>query len=994
MIKEKLEQGAKTDINYYETLNLKRNPFEAQGEFDPEVSSETPPIRTNFLRIARESIRMASHDKKLIVATVIGEPGAGKTDLVKRLTRGEEYSEEAKHIYVKMGIGSPTDHLYVLAIIVNKLKEEVDKLDPVKLKDFLGQKKEEIFKSPVKIEGAFDKETVTATRLLNEWYDYISALRNVAGYRSIVVYVDEIEDRWGVRGVQPIQREKDLIYLRDLIGFVQDEKEIAGNFPVALFLCMTAEAYTQIGGVNNALQSRLQRTINLPPFTPDEARMLVREKLNKFRISYKEDEYHPFTKDSVDFLIKNATNEKKFFNFRKFLIDCHDCLYHFAEKSYLDKTKDGLIDHKSVLDWYSLRGEAVSIGEGEYPPEIVTPEILDIKVREDIDAQRTWNSLKKDLLGNYEKQFQRAVRNLQDLLLYASPDNITRSPESNTLYIKIPDANARVPVKILTMSEGKDKKAIFTLYVTDKEVKHKLSENEYVFQLPKERMMRYAIFSPENILVGAEKERSVRDVREQIQGLMEKVKDFFENHKKEHYVPISIPTTDKKLEGVFENLTKFVVSGDKRGIEKNKLMDLDVYETNKIKDPYWFMCIKSEGEFEDTRYLWENVFYFNSEEAPIRGCLDFLTALRIIENGKIKTIDSFKLSLSKQIEEYVKDLTTKIKYLRKDVGGDLPEKVEKDINTIIEDLNRINREEILKFKPKPTSTIENFVVLYNNEKKVQSMHDSMVEHLMSIGGLVKKYVIMNTRVKNIQGELKKQRFKDKDRYSKFEKFLPKTERIFQEMDKNKINELEKEYNPLVAEAEKFISDSEEVEKKLSEFDYKELSTAISEGYLEKDLKDIEGTWNNITVTDNLQKAKEGLSFLESHFALLREEAEKHLRQLREKQRSAIVIINQIKGFVDSKRFGPIDKTYKQIENTLRACTGYYEHDNYCELLKENIEKEYKGLIPSIRDLFQKNKDYSVNEIAKIFGIDEKDAREFAKIMEQLDVLKSYYRVVD
>ena len=147
------------------------------------------------------------------------------------------------------------------------------------------------------------------TRLMSLWFGYINALVKIGGCDCIVIHLDEVEDRWGMTAMTRPQIERDLKYLRDLIGYIQEGKTNQ-KFPVALFLYMTAASFQHIGGINNALKTRLERVIPLRPFTEKEAIEFVQFRLKNARISNDVDENYPFTQDGIMFLTKNLLMKK------------------------------------------------------------------------------------------------------------------------------------------------------------------------------------------------------------------------------------------------------------------------------------------------------------------------------------------------------------------------------------------------------------------------------------------------------------------------------------------------------------------------------------------------------------------------------------------------------------------------------------------------------------------------------------------------------------
>jgi hypothetical protein len=285
-------------------LNLKYVPFEPQGEFDPTISIEESLLRQTELKQGDEIIDMARRGGKLIATVVKGEPSAGKTHLAyKLMERSKKYHPSTEHVYIRMESGTYDDPFYILALIVNRLEIACNALDQEKVSTCLKTAVELSFKE-FKLEKSSKDDLRRATHLMSTWYGYIDALTTIGRHDCVVIHIDEVEDRWGMATMTTTQIERDLKYLRDLLGYIQEGKQDQ-TFPVALFLYMTDITYQRIHNINNALETRLKRIIPLSSFSEKDALDFAKIRLEKARIKTTGvDDYNPFTRESIHLLTK------------------------------------------------------------------------------------------------------------------------------------------------------------------------------------------------------------------------------------------------------------------------------------------------------------------------------------------------------------------------------------------------------------------------------------------------------------------------------------------------------------------------------------------------------------------------------------------------------------------------------------------------------------------------------------------------------------------
>lgn len=968
-----------------EKLNLKSNPFEPQGEFIGTISRTDTKLRVDELNQCNHIIDMARSEGNLIAAVVKGEPSSGKTALANKLIeRSHKYHPKTAHIYVKMESGSFDDPFFILSLIIDRLQDATKKLKQSKVDECLAKALDLPFQG-LTIEKSQNEDIRKATYLMSLWYGYINALTSVGEHDCVVIHIDEVEDRWGTATITTNQLERDLKYLRDLLGYIQ-EGEIDQKFPVALFLYMTEASYVHIGGVNNALKSRLERTIPLQPFNEKDALEFVKSRLQDKRINNKNvDEFNPFTRDGILTLIATSKDEKGLFSWRKFIISCHDILHFY-------RLEGGIIDKSRVRDWIGRSPRPLPPGPDVGPgasPQLIDP-FDDIEFSK-LGRKRADDLIERGFLENTELQLQHTMKNV-DRFLHDCSNHFVKDKDGSLVFT-IAGEKAKIPISIKMGNESKLKNDFFCVYFTNNGKRSvKNSENEFTIRLPDspKMMIRYALYDSTYISEG-DLAKARDQISSQINELNEKIMKIFEKYKHDHYIPHLLGSklqTEENFESFIselENLSKY----DIKRVNIDFLTDCGFFDRASFTIPRWYTQIISSGTFVP-KDLWKNTFFFNLEKKPIEAAVNLLKRLEITDGMRLRSFEDRKNFILKKIDENIKSIN-KIIHGMRETGENYAESAIHKTNSFGEQLNKIEKS-INSFNPKD-NIFTNFIELYQNQRQLDNvalLSDSYVKDLQDV---LSQY---RTRKKTIEvalGELENLKISNPDLEKKLTELLEGLNGVFERPDMVQYMKVTKQdYEILFGESTQFCAKSTQLVADINNFKFKQLEIAVEKGLIEDDLADLKENWGFIQKINTFNEIESTFNELRGKYAELEAFASEHKNQLSTQFTEGNIILKNCEKFVSEQNLKDIRKVIDNMGEKIDSCSDLIKQDQLIESLQISVDSDFESLGPILKSMFKPDKDYSVQTIAEEFNLDETRSKSFIKFLEENQVLTPLYRV--
>ena len=973
--------------NGFANINLKYIPFEPQGEFDPTISVEDSLLRQTELKQGDEIIDMARRGGKLIAAVVKGEPSAGKTHLAyKLIDRSRKYHPSTEHIYIRMESGTYDDPFFILALIVNRLEIACNTLDQEKVSTCLKNALELSFKE-LKLEKSNKDELRRATYLMSTWYGYIDALTTIGRHDCVVIHIDEVEDRWGMASMTTSQIERDLKYLRDLLGYIQEGKQDQ-KFPVALFLYMTDITYQRIHSINNALETRLKRIIPLSSFSEQDALDYVKIRLEKSRIKTTGiDDFNPFTRESIHLIIKISKDSNDHFSFRQFIINCHDILF------YVNRRGGGDIDKAKVNEW-QLESGSHRVDTKKHEQKGKESEIDLVELKDTRPAREKYKEYaSKGLLTNTELQLDLAVEKMSKILPYCS-DRFSIDNKTKKIACSIPGEKAKIPLTVKKGSDPKTSTDIFCVYVLNKENKSKkVGENEAILVLPSspEMMIRYSLFD-ENLLSVGELNKGREEITPQITSIIEKINAFYKKNREQHYIPHLLGAklqNDEDYEIFIKNLES-LSKCETQKINTDILMECGFFDGAGFAIPYWYNQIVSRGIFNPD-HLWKEVFYLNSENRPIEAAVTLLKKLQITDGLKIRVFEDRRTLLNNSIVAYSKEMTSAIEASREAAGDTLIEKFDSKISAFDNQLSQI-KNEITAFKP-TDNIFTNFINLYAYEVRVKDVVARSNKFISFIREISQTYNTRKTALTSAIQDLKKLKFKDSQLEKELVKFDKELEQSLDRSDLEKYILASKPvFEELMAKYNAFSSKGKNLERDLKDFNIAELITASKKKVLDLDEKKLKEDWEIIKKSDNINIVETKLSTLHGTYADLGQRASAHIKSLSEKYGEANLLLRRYEQFLNKSHFQKIKIIVDDMDKRIANCRTLINNGKMYEALEVTLDDDFKRLGPTFKSLFKPNKVYTIGSIGEEFGLDDKKAREFVRFLEESDVLCATYKV--
>lgn len=970
----------------FENLNLTEIPFEPQGEFDPNISLDESILRVNELKTINEIIDMSRLGGKLVSAVIEGEPSAGKTHLANKLmNQSIKFHPSTKHIYLRMESGAFDDHFFILSLIVNRLEIETKKLDQSKVNECIKKALEFSFKG-LEIENIDKDELRRATKLMSIWYGYIKALVDVGEHDCVVIHIDEVEDRWGSLSMNTAQIERDLKHLRDLLGYLQTE-ELKQEFPVTLLLYMTDMTYQRIGGVNNALQTRLSRVVRLTPFSEKDALDLAKVRLLRSRINKKiAEEFYPFTKDAISLIAKKSNDQKGIFALRSFIINCHDILYYYARR------RGGEIDKIKINEFFLERGGS----KIERPDSAIeSQEGLDIvEIKETKVARDKFQRYKQQgLLEKKDLQLELAIKNMNIILSNCS-DRFSMDTKTKKMIATIPGEKARIPISIKKLGEGLLKTDIFNLFITNTiGSTETLPENEFVLELPQstEMMVRYALFDSAMLTTG-ELNKAKDGITEQVAKLLEKINKYYKKYSDDHYVSHLIAAKLQKEEDydnfIIElyNLTK----GNLKKVNLDHMEDCGFYDGAGFATPNWYNQIVSYGIY-NPEHLWKDVFYFNSEIKSVESVIQLLKKLQVTDGIKLKNFEDRKISISREINQSCEHIESSMEKVKNTIGDLIKERFASKANKFVGQL-RLIENDINTFDP-TDKLLSNFVEIYYHEGRMKSINLKAQEFISSIETVSEVYGTKKTCVLAALRELKVLRFKNKKLEKDLNELSNEIDDFFNRSNISNFAEfISKNFEEVMSSYTKFFMKATSIEKEILTFNFEELKKSSQLNIIDIDTDALMEDWKLIHENDNMGLVEVKLNGVKENYSNLEVKASDYLSSLNKKLVEGKSLIQKFEKYINKEYLANVMELFRQMEENIERCRQSYKKGKLSEVFGVNIDQEYNNLGPSLKSLFDLNVEYSIQDISRKFEIDSKKTIEFVRFLEDNNILISKYIV--
>lgn len=973
-------------IDNFENINLKFIPFESQGDFEPTISTINAQFRTKELKDCNDVINMARRGGKLIAAVIEGEPSSGKTALAYKLVENSLHQPKIKHIILKMQYGSFDDPFFILKLIIDKLAISTGDLDQSEVESCINEALDLTFKG-IKFEKSGENDIREATRLMSLWFGYINALIKKGGCDCVVIHLDEVEDRWGMTAMTRPQIERDLKYLRDLIGYIQEGKTDQ-KFPVALFLYMTAASFQHIGGINNALKTRLERVIPLKPFTEKEAIEFVQFRLKNARISNDVDDNYPFTQDGLLFLTKKSVDEKGLFSWRILIKNCHDILYS------INQIGGGSIDKKRITEWLAGSTKVTSQKPLEGKPKKFSAILDDVEFKSKIGRDKAEGLIAEGFLEDKESQLHFALKNIGEMLHDCSDRYIVDS-RLKKIFFTIPNEKARIPISIKMVGDPKIHSDIFTLYLSNSEKKNqKQSDDDALIILPDspEMALRFALYDP--MLISSGEITTAKDqIFKQVMEMSEKIIHFFEKHRRQHYIS-SLFGSKLRSDDEYENFIMDIYYVSKNDMKKANVEFLSLSEFFNgatITAPSWYNQILSADYFIPEK-LSQEVFYFNSEIKPIDSAIKLLKKIGITDGYKLIQFDERKSSLIKEIEKESRGITESLKGCRDQIGEQLSEKFEEKTTQFIRSLDLI-KNSINSFKSTENSIV-NFVELYYHEHRMKSVLFTSTEYINQLKEISHIYHERTSTIKNAFIVLKKIQFKNSRLESELRSLSMDTEKIFEQVNMLEYAEkIRPSFDEVFSTYSQFSTRAKILEGEIKSFNIDELERAVKNGILDLSNKTVSDEWKIVQESTDIDKVDQKFKNLRSLYTDLDIKAENHIKEITNKNSDGKILVQKCELYLKDDQLESIQKIIKTMEAKIDVANTNYKKGNFSSVFSITIDKEFGQLGPKFKSLFEPNKEYTLESLQKEFNIDEKKASEFVKFLIENKVLIATYKVV-
>lgn len=973
-------------IDNFENINLKYVPFESQGDFEPTISTINAQFRTKELKDCNDVINMARRGGKLIAAVVEGEPSSGKTALAHKLVESSLHQPKIKHILLKMQYGSFNDPFFILKLIVDKLAITTGDLDQSDVESCINEALDLTFKG-IKFEKSGENDIREATRLMSLWFGYINALVKNGGYDCVVIHLDEVEDRWGMTAMTRPQIERDLKYLRDLIGYIQEGKANQ-KFPVALFLYMTAASFQHIGGINNALKTRLERVIPLKPFTEKEAVEFVQFRLENARISNDVDENYPFTQDGLLFLTKKSVDEKGLFSWRILIKNCHDILYS------VNQIGGGTIDKKRITEWLagSTKGTPPIPPIGK--PKKFSAILDDVEFKSKMGRDKAEGLIREGFLEDKESQLHLALKNIGEILHDCS-DRYVVDSRLKKIFFTIPNEKARIPISVKTIEDPKISSDIFTLYLSNSEkIKQKQSDDDALIILPDspEMALRFALYDP--MLISSGEITTAKDqISEQVMEMSDKIIHFFEKHRKQHYIS-SLFGSKMRSDDEYENFIMDIYYVSKNDMKKANVEFLSLsefFDGATITEPSWYNQILSADYFIPEK-LSQEVFYFNSEVKPIDSAVKFLKKIGMTDGYKLIQFDERKSSLIKEIEKEKKGIKESLKECRDQIGEQLSEKFEEKTTQFIRSLELI-KNGINSFKPTENSIV-NFVELYYHEHRMKNVLFTSTEYINQLKEISHIYHERTSTIKNAFNVFEKMQFKNSRLESELDSLSTDTEKIFEQVSMLEYAEkIRPSFEEVISRFTQFSTRAKILDGEIKSINIDELERAVRNNILDLSNNVLSDDWKIIQESTDIDKVDQKFKNLRSFFTDLDIKAENHIRELTNKNSDGKILVQKCELYLKGDQLESIRKIIKAMEAKIDEANKNYKKGNFSSVFSINIDTEFGQLGPKFKSLFKPNREYTLVSLQKEFNIDERKASEFVKFLIENKILVATYKVV-
>lgn len=973
-------------IENFDNLNLKFIPFESHGDIEPEISLFNAQLRTTELKECNNVINMARRAGKLFVAVVKGEPSSGKTALAYKLEESSVHHPKTKHVILKMQYGSFDDPFFILKLIVDRLTIATSELDQVKVDFFVNEALNLTFKG-MKIEKSEEKDLHEATRLMSLWFGYINALVKIGGYDCIVIHFDEIEDRWGTATITQSQKERDLKYLRDLLGYIQEGKTDQ-KFPVALFLYMTEGTYQHIGGINNALKTRLERVIHLKPYKEEDAFEFVRFRLMNARISENVDEYYPFTHDGLTSLIKKSVDEKGLFSWRILIKNCQDILYS------ANQIGGGTIDRKRITELLVRSSVPKNATEPQNKKKKFEKILDDVEFKSKIGRDQAEKLINGGFFEDKESQLHFAIKNIGELLHDCS-DRYVVDSKLKKIFFTIPNEKARIPISVKMIGDPKISSDIFTLYVSNSGEKNKKqTEDDAFLLLPSspEMALRFALYDP--MLISSGEITTAKDqISDQVMELNDKIIHFFEKHRKQHYIS-SLFGSKLRSEDDYENFIMDIYYVSKNDMKKANVEFLSLsefFDGATITEPSWYNQILSADYFIPEK-LSQDIFYFNSEVKPIDSAVKFLKKIGMTDGYKLIQFDERKSSLIKEIEKERKGITESLKECRDQIGEQLSVKFEEKTTQFIRSLELI-KNGINSFKPTENSIV-NFVELYYHEHRMKTVLFASTGYINQLKEISHIYHERTSTIKNAFNVLERMQFKNSRLESELNSLSTDTEKIFEQVKMLEYAEkIRPSFEEVISRFTQFSTRAKILDGEIKSINIDELERAIKNKILDLNDKALSEDWNVIQQSTDIDKVDQKTKVLRGLSTDLDIKAENHIKALTDKNSDGKILVQKCELYLKNDQLKSMQKIIKTMETKIDEANRNYKKGNFSSVFSINIDSEFGQLGPKFKSLFKPNKEYTLELLQKEFNIDERKANDFVKFLIENNVLVATYKVV-
>ena len=971
----------------FENLNLKFIPFESQGDFEPAISTINSRLRTKELKDCNDVINMARRGGKLIAAVVEGEPSSGKTALAYKLVDSSLHHQKTKHVILKMQYGSFDDPFFILKLIIDKLAITTAELNQSEVESCINEALDLTFKG-IKIEKSGENDIREATRLMSQWFGYINALVKIGGCDCVVIHLDEVEDRWGMTAMTRPQIERDLKYLRDLIGYIQEGKTDQ-KFPVALFLYMTSASYKHIGGLNNALKSRLERVIPLNPFTEKDAIEFVQFRLKNARISTDVDENFPFTQEGLIYLSKRSVDENGLFSWRILIKNCHDILYS------VNQMGGGSIDKKRITEWLAGSAKAKPLKTTEGKPKKFQAILDDVEFKSKMGRDKAEGLIAEGFLEDKESQLHFALKNIGEILHDCS-DRYVVDSKLKKIFFTIPNEKARIPISIKRLGDPKISSDIFTLYVSnsEKEKNQKQSDDDAFLLLPQspEMALRFALYDP--MWISSGEITTARDqISDQVMEFNDKIIHFFEKNRNQHYIS-SLFGSKLRSDDEYDSFIMDIYYVSKNDMKKANIEFLSLsefFDGATITTPSWYNQILSADYFIPVK-LTQEVFYFNSEVKPIETAVKLLKKIGITDGYKLIQFNERKSSLIKEIEKEKKGIADTLKECRDQIGEQLSEKFEQRSSQFIRSLDQI-KSNINTFKS-TDNTIVNFVELFYHEHRMKSVLETSTEYTNQLKEISHIYHERTSTIKTACSVLEKIQFKNSRLESDLSTLSSDTEKIFEQV--NLLDYAEKirpSFDEVISRYNQMSTRAKILEGEIKSFKIDELERAVKHELLDYNNKTLSSEWNTIQESPDIEVVDQKMKNLRNLFADLEISAENHIKSLTNKNSDGKILVQKCELFLKKPQLESIQKNIKLMEEKIDKANTAYKRGDFSSVFEINIDAEFEQLGPKFKSLFKQNKEYSLESLQKEFNIDERKAIEFVKFLMENKILVATYKVL-